>query len=112
MFVYSLYLGYSLYMPYTKYSRSQKFWNEEWTVVFRVFYRPIVLEVPHCALIRDREREVVVLRSDNGQTWREHVTPADDTPLKDTPTTPGGGILGQCRCGWYENTVMYDHRRW
>jgi len=56
--------------------------------------RPIVLEVPHCASIRDREREVIVLRSDSGQTWREHVTPADDTPLKDTPTTPAGGILG------------------
>jgi len=57
--------------------------------------RPIVLEVPHCASIRYREREVIVLRSDNGQTWREHVTPVDDTPLKDTPTTPAGhGILG------------------
>ena len=57
--------------------------------------RPIVIEVPHCASIRDREREVVVLRSDNGQTWREHVTPVDDTPLKDTPTNPTGDILGQ-----------------
>ena len=36
-----------------------------------------------------------MLRSDNGQTWREHITPADDTPLKDTPTNPSGGILGQ-----------------
>jgi len=53
-----------------------------------------VIEVPHCASIRDREREVIVLRSDNGQTWREHVTPADDTPLKDTPTNPTGDILG------------------
>ena len=60
--------------------------------------RPIVLEVPHCASIRDREREVIVLRSDNGQTWREHITPADDTPLKDTPTNPTGDILGQCLC--------------
>ena len=51
--------------------------------------------MPHCASIRDREREVIVLRSDNGQTWREHVTPANDTPLRDTPTTPSGGILGQ-----------------
>jgi len=54
-----------------------------------------VIEVPHCASIRDREREVIVLRSDNGQTWREHITPADDTPLKDTPTNTSGGILGQ-----------------
>jgi len=61
-----------------------------------VYPRPIVIEVPHCASIRDREREVIVLRSDNGQTWREHVTPADDTPLRDTPTNPPvtGGILG------------------
>ena len=67
-----------------------------------VWFSPIVLEVPHCASIREREREVIVLRSETGQSWREHVTPADDTPLKDTPTNataPGAGILGQYRPG-------------
>lgn len=45
-------------------------------------YSPIVIEVPHCASIRGVEREVTVLRSDNGQTWREHVAPpVDDTAL-------------------------------
>ena len=35
-------------------------------------YRPVVLEVPHFASLRGGEREIIVLRSDNGQTWREH----------------------------------------
>ena len=34
--------------------------------------RPAILEVPHFASLRGGEREITVLRSDNGQTWREH----------------------------------------
>jgi len=34
--------------------------------------RPVILEVPHFASLRGGEREITVLRSDNGQTWREH----------------------------------------
>lgn len=30
------------------------------------------MEVPHFASLRDKEREIVILRSDNGETWREH----------------------------------------
>ena len=32
----------------------------------------MILEVPHFASLRGGEREITVLRSDNGQTWREH----------------------------------------
>ena len=35
-------------------------------------FRPVILEVPHFASLRGGEREITVLRSDNGQTWREH----------------------------------------
>ena len=34
--------------------------------------RPVILEVPHFASLRGGEREITVLRSDNGQSWREH----------------------------------------
>ena len=33
---------------------------------------PVILEVPHFASLRGGEREIAVLRSDNGHTWREH----------------------------------------
>lgn len=35
-------------------------------------YRPVLLEVPHFASLRGREREVNILRSDDGRTWKEH----------------------------------------
>ncbi|XP_030379870.1 ankyrin-3 [Scaptodrosophila lebanonensis] len=36
------------------------------------FLSPIVLEVPHFGSLRDKEREIIILRSDNGESWREH----------------------------------------
>lgn len=36
------------------------------------FIGPIVMELPHFASLRGKEREIVILRSDNGETWREH----------------------------------------
>ncbi|XP_040583620.1 ankyrin-3 isoform X3 [Lepeophtheirus salmonis] len=38
------------------------------------FLSPVLLEVPHFASLREDERELVVLRSDDGETWREHTT--------------------------------------
>lgn len=32
----------------------------------------MVIEVPNFAALRGNEREIVILRSDNGETWREH----------------------------------------
>lgn len=38
------------------------------------FLGPVLIEVPHFAsLAGDHEREIIILRSDNGQVWREHV---------------------------------------
>ena len=43
------------------------------------FLGPVVIEVPHFASLRGREREITVLRSDDGESWREHTMdlPAD-----------------------------------
>lgn len=46
-------------------------------------YRPIILEVPHFASLRGKEREIVILRSDNGTTWREHAVEAADCTIQD-----------------------------
>ena len=38
------------------------------------FKIPVLLEVPHFASVRGGERELIVLRCDDGETWREHTT--------------------------------------
>lgn len=38
------------------------------------FKVPVLLEVPHFAGVRGGERELIVLRCDDGETWREHTT--------------------------------------
>jgi len=38
----------------------------------------MIIEVPHFASLRGEEREIAVLRSDDGQSWREHVAPATE----------------------------------
>ena len=41
-----------------------------------------MIEVPHFASLQNAEREVCVLRSDNGVSWTEHVTPATDDSIQ------------------------------
>lgn len=43
----------------------------------------MILEVPHFAALRGKEREIVILRSDNGETWREHTVEATEEVLND-----------------------------
>lgn len=43
----------------------------------------MILEVPHYASLRGKEREIVILRSDNGTSWREHNADATDDVVQD-----------------------------
>jgi ankyrin len=45
--------------------------------------RPVIIEVPHFASLRGKEREIVILRSDNGDTWREHTLDATEEAVQD-----------------------------
>ncbi|XP_025834986.1 ankyrin-2 isoform X3 [Agrilus planipennis] len=47
------------------------------------FLGPVIIEVPHFAALRGKEREIVILRSDNGETWREHTIEAADEIMND-----------------------------
>lgn len=59
------------------------------------FCSPILLEVPHFASLRGKEREVVVLRSDNGESWYEHpVQATEDAVVEALGTSAEGGIHG------------------
>ncbi|XP_022161431.1 ankyrin-3-like, partial [Myzus persicae] len=47
------------------------------------FLGPVMIEVPNFGSLRGSEREIVVLRSENGETWREHTVEVTDEVVKD-----------------------------
>lgn len=60
------------------------------------FIGPVIMEVPHFASLRGKEREIVILRSDNGETWREHQVENSDEIIHDTLNEyfePGGKLI-------------------
>ncbi|XP_072334979.1 ankyrin-3 isoform X35 [Scyliorhinus torazame] len=36
------------------------------------FLGPVIVEIPHFGSMRDKERELIILRSENGEVWKEH----------------------------------------
>ena len=34
--------------------------------------RPVVVEIPHFAALRGKERELVIMRSETGESWKAH----------------------------------------
>uniref|UniRef100_S4RMR6 Ankyrin 3a n=1 Tax=Petromyzon marinus TaxID=7757 RepID=S4RMR6_PETMA len=47
------------------------------------FIGPVLVEIPHFASLRGRERELVVLRSGDGKTWKEHQNDCKNDDLND-----------------------------
>lgn len=47
------------------------------------FLGPVVLEIPHYASLRNREREIVILRSDSGEKWYEHPIIATEQAIEE-----------------------------
>ncbi|XP_055922516.1 ankyrin-3 isoform X2 [Eupeodes corollae] len=47
------------------------------------FLGSVILEVPHFGSLRDKEREIIILRSDNGETWREHTLYDSEEAVRD-----------------------------
>ncbi|XP_023311776.1 ankyrin-3 isoform X3 [Anoplophora glabripennis] len=47
------------------------------------FLGPVIIEVPHFASLRGKQREIIVLRSDNGETWKEHTLEANEEAIQD-----------------------------
>nr|CAI5853507.1 unnamed protein product [Callosobruchus analis] len=47
------------------------------------FLGPVIIEVPHFAALRGKEREIVILRSDNGESWKEHTVEATEEVLNE-----------------------------
>ncbi|XP_060895980.1 ankyrin-3-like isoform X2 [Labrus mixtus] len=47
------------------------------------FLGPVIVEIPHFGSMRGKERELIVLRSENGDTWKEHQPDARPEDLID-----------------------------
>ena len=63
-------------------------------------FRPVIIEVPHFASLRGKEREIVILRSDNGETWREHSIEASEEAIHQAlnGSFEGEGDCTICTC--------------
>ncbi|XP_026688332.1 ankyrin-3-like [Diaphorina citri] len=47
------------------------------------FLGPVIIEVPHFASLRNKERELIILRSDDGSTWKEHKLDASEEAVQE-----------------------------
>jgi len=52
----------------------------------------VLIEVPHFASLRGREREITVLRSDDGRSWREHTMQATEEAIQEAVSGTFEGI--------------------
>ena len=49
-----------------------------------VVNRPVLIEVPHFASLHGKEREITILRSENGHSWHEHTIVATEDAIHKT----------------------------
>lgn len=62
------------------------------------FHRPVIIEVPHFASLRGKERDIVIFRSDNGETWREHTLEATEEAVLEVLNASFDGENGIICC--------------
>uniref|UniRef100_A0A0L8HBV7 Titin n=1 Tax=Octopus bimaculoides TaxID=37653 RepID=A0A0L8HBV7_OCTBM len=48
------------------------------------FLGPVIIEVPHFASLRGKEREIAIIRCDDGEKWTEHPILATEEAVNDT----------------------------
>lgn len=71
------------------------------------------MEIPHFAALRGKERELVILRSENGDSWKEHFCEYTEDELNEILNGMDEGIrchflslffgfvlLLHCFCNW------------
>lgn len=74
-------------------------------------HRPVIVEIPHFASLGRGDRELVVLRSENGSIWKEHRNRYGDEVLE---TILNGMDEGQCdgsgcHCLWDLAWLQISH---
>lgn len=54
----------------------------------------MIVEIPHFAALRGKERELVVLRSENGDSWKEHFCEYTEDELNEILNGMDEGTFG------------------
>lgn len=52
------------------------------------FLGPVIIEIPHYASLRGKEREILILRNDTGEKWIEHAILTTDNAIEDALGCP------------------------
>lgn len=68
--------------------------------------RPVIVEIPHFAALGRGDRELVVLRSENGSVWKEHRNRYGDEVLE---TILNGMDEGKSLDAPFETIVFRSH---
>lgn len=71
-------------------------------------FRPVIIEVPHFASLRGKQREIIVLRSDNGETWKEHTLEANEEAIQDVLNHSFEGEGKQLFCVLLKNVPYHS----
>ena len=50
-------------------------------VVTRLLIRHVIIEIPHYASMRGHERDITIMRSEDGIKWREHTTSSTEQDI-------------------------------
>jgi hypothetical protein len=56
------------------------------------FLGPVVLEIPHYASLRGKEREIMILRNDNGEKWYEHPIVTTESAIEEALGYSGANL--------------------
>lgn len=60
--------------------------------------RPVIVEIPHFGSMRGQERELIILRSENGESWKEHMYDCRTDDLVQLLAGMDEGSLALCVC--------------
>ena len=52
------------------------------------FLGPVIIEIPHYASLRGKEREILILRNDNGEKWVEHPISTTENAIEEALGCP------------------------
>lgn len=61
--------------------------------------RPVIVEIPHFGSMRGQERELILLRSENGESWKEHLYDCRTEDLKQLLSGMDEGTLSMVLLG-------------
>lgn len=68
--------------------------------------RPVIVEIPHFAALGRGDRELVVLRSENGSVWKEHRNRYGDEVLETILNGMDEGKISKHRSQTYHWVVL------